>query len=259
VIPGLLTQLYNLPLDCFINRRVFAAYPWLHDALFTGMAAEQAMAAQMVTRDDIRTMTPARVYQASLAMNAAYALLADDLFGGITDYAVIYQSTGMLASGRELYALFRAADDAPGAEFDLVDAWARTLGITDWFAWRTDPARPMEETRQASVTNPGFFSDPVTESVVANYLYAALKRFASMMPSDIWSVASEIALRGAEGIDYGGGEQYTLRSLPGESFSGLELLCLQYVGFKLTQPEFDLGLPFERPFQMALQLYESGG
>jgi hypothetical protein len=272
LIPGLLTQLYNLPLDCFINRRIYAAYPWLHDALFTGIAAEQATSRQLVVRSDIQALTPPRIYQASLALNAAYALFADDLFGDVTDYAAAYQATGMLATGRTLYAHYREAGDQPGAEFDVVDAWAEELRLGEWYAWRDDrsasekadetirhrPPQHGQAVREGGVTNPAFFADATAEVATTSYLLAALKRFGSMEQAAIWAVASEIAVLGQGGIDYGMGEQYTLQSVPGEVFSGMELLCLQYVGFKLTHPELDLQLPFARPYQAALQLYASG-
>ena len=189
-----------------------------------------------------RAMTPTRIYQASLAMNAAYALFADDLFGGITNYASIYQPTGMLTTGRELFALYRQTGDAPGAELDLVDAWARVLGLADWFVWSADRSAPVKPApaKVEGVTNAAYFSNPSAEGVTVLYLLDALRRFAAMKPAAIWSVASEIALRGAEGIDYGADEQYTLRSLPGETFRGVQLLCLQYVAFQLTRPDLDL-------------------
>lgn len=272
LVPNLLTQLYNLPLDCFVNRRVYAAYPWLQDALFTSMAAEQAASRQMITHSDIQAMTPARIYQSSLALNAAYALFVDALFGGVTAYAAAYQPTGMLATGQRLYDLYRQAGDAPGAELALVDAWAEELRLREWYTWRPDrsevvastvaaghrPPQHGQAVREGGVTNPAFFAEPNADAATLHYLLAALKRFGRMELAAVWAVASEIAVLGQSGIDYGKGEQYTLRSVPGETFSGMELLCLQYVGFKLTHPELDLHLPFDAAYQRALHLHEFG-
>ena len=66
----------------------------------------------------------------------------------------------------------------------------------------------------------------------------------------------EIALTGQSGLDYASSEQkYRLTSLPGESFSGLQLMCLMYVGFKDIQPTLDVGMDLSEPYRMALRLY----
>lgn len=269
LVPNLLTQLYNLPLDCYINRRVYGAYPWLRDALFTGLAAEQATSRQMIAHSDLQAMTPTRIYQSSLALNAAYALFVDELFGGVTAYAAAYQPTGMLATGRRLYDLYRQAGDAPGAELDLVDAWAEELRLSEWYTWRADgseaeaataghrPPQHGQAVREGGITNPAFFADAAADMATTHYLLSALRRFGRMEPSAIWAMTREIAELGQSGIDYGKGEQYTLHTAPGETFSGMELLCLQYVGFQLTHPELDLGLPFAAAYQRALHLYEA--
>jgi len=271
LVPNLLTQLYNLPLDCFINRRVYAAYPWLRDALFTGLDAEQATSRQMIAHSDLQAMTPTRIYQSSLALNAAYALFVDALFGGVTAYAAAYQPTGMLATGQRLYDLYRQAGEAPGAELALVDAWAEELRLREWYSWRPDrseagastatashrPPQQGQAVREGGVTNPAFFADAATDMAATHYLLGALRRFGRMEPAAIWAMTREIAELGQSGIDYGKGEQYTLQTAPGETFSGMELLCLQYVGFQLTHPEIDLGLPFAAAYQRALHLYEA--
>ena len=278
ILQGLPNQLYNIPLDLFINRRVHDAFPRLHDDQFVWLADEHAQNSRAVTDPDIRNTAPARIYQASMAMNAAYALFVDDLFGQVTNYAAAYQPTGMLATGRRLYELYQAAGAAPGAENDLVDAWAKELRLADWYTWRPDDTAPPEDTagrsaeivgqrhpdmgrvvRKDGASQPGYFDDPAVQVTAAMYMVGALKRFARMDPQAIFQIASEIALLGDSGIEYGSSEQrYTLRALPGERFSGLELLCLEYVGFKLARPELDLGIPLDGAYHSALQMYEAG-
>ena len=67
----------------------------------------------------------------------------------------------------------------------------------------------------------------------------------------------EIALLGQSGLDYSSAEkQYALQSLPGEEFSGLQLMCLMYVGFKDINPALDTGLDLAEPYQTALKMHE---
>ena len=48
--------------------------------------------------------------------------------------------------------------------------------------------------------------------------------------------------------------KYRLRSLPGE-FSGLHLLAIQYVGFKQTMPQADMGFDLAQEYEMAVSLH----
>ena len=48
--------------------------------------------------------------------------------------------------------------------------------------------------------------------------------------------------------------KYTLRSLPG-NFSGLQLLCIEYVGFKIIDPSVDIGFDIAAEYEEARRLY----
>ena len=72
---------------------------------------------------------------------------------------------------------------------------------------------------------------------------------------DVREIAFEIAILGRSGLDYGDAEKkYRLKSLTGESFSGLQLMCLMFAGFKRFAPDQDVGVDLEEPFLQALQL-----
>ena len=72
-------------------------------------------------------------------------------------------------------------------------------------------------------------------------------------------IALEIGLVGSNGLDYASPDQkYTLKSLPGEKFSGLNLMCLMYAGFKRIAPEHDLKMDLHEPFLVALDMFQSG-
>jgi len=76
------------------------------------------------------------------------------------------------------------------------------------------------------------------------YCLGAMEHFADLSPAEIQRITFEIAMLGTKGFEVNNPEQqYELRSMPGK-FSGLHLLCIMYVGFKLIAPEdapsFDL-------------------
>jgi tetratricopeptide (TPR) repeat protein len=73
------------------------------------------------------------------------------------------------------------------------------------------------------------------------YCLGALETFAKMSKEDIRQVTFEIALLGRQGLDVNDpAQKYQLRSLPGR-FSGLHLVSIEYVGFKLIDQSVDIG------------------
>ena len=79
-----------------------------------------------------------------------------------------------------------------------------------------------------------------------------------MTPEKIREIAFEIALLGQQGLNYASAEKkYRLKSLPDEDFSGLQLICLMYAGFKRIAPEQDTGMDLNEPFLQALSLYRT--
>jgi hypothetical protein len=50
-------------------------------------------------------------------------------------------------------------------------------------------------------------------------------------------ITFEVARLGKSGLDYANPEKkYTFSAYPGESFSGLQLMCLMYAGFNASLP-----------------------
>jgi tetratricopeptide (TPR) repeat protein len=88
------------------------------------------------------------------------------------------------------------------------------------------------------------------------YCVAALERFAQMSRQEVQKVGFEIAILGQSGLDTNDSKQkYTLRSLPG-NFSGLHLVSLMYVAFKIIAPDHDVGFDLSKEYQAALALHQ---
>jgi len=65
---------------------------------------------------------------------AAYALLADRLLGQ-TGYAIPYRAAGVLDLGADLLSINDAMPRDATHDRQLVDAWAKAIGMTGWYAW----------------------------------------------------------------------------------------------------------------------------
>lgn len=88
------------------------------------------------------------------------------------------------------------------------------------------------------------------------YCLGALQTFANMSPQQLRQIGVEIAMVGMNGIKVNNPEvKYKLKTLPG-SFTGLHLLCLEYVAFKQVQPDIDIGFDLSKEYAMALSLFK---
>ena len=138
----------------------------------------------------------------------------------------------------------------PGDEYDVVDEYARLLKLLSWYDWQLDrsPLRTGLESDKSAPSTPLITDKPEAYT----FCLDALRRFDGQSRDLIFSAISEISILGMNGIDHTTvGKTYTLKSYPNEIFSGLHLLCLMYVGFKLYDPKVDCGLDFSEAYELA--------
>ena len=76
-----------------------------------------------------------------------------------------------------------------------------------------------------------------------------------MGPDKVRNAAMEIAVLGMRGIDPARSGGYTLKTIPGEDFSGYRLLAYYYVSWKMASPpQKDIGLPFDDAYALVVQI-----
>jgi tetratricopeptide (TPR) repeat protein len=87
------------------------------------------------------------------------------------------------------------------------------------------------------------------------YCLGALQRFEGMAKQQVQGITFEIAMLGTRGLQVNDpAQQYTLRSIPGK-FSGLHLLCIEYVGFKIIDPSVDIGFDLSAEYAEACKVH----
>ena len=252
LIHGLNNQVFNCPLDMVVERNIYNKYHELRHAQFASLHQMYLEALQTYTNPEIKRLTPPRIFRASVTLNCAYALFLDNLYQGLTDYASAYSSFENFSDGKNLFDIWkkRMGNFTPGDEYDVVDEYARLLKLLSWFEWQPDrtPLRTgIQPAEEASDT-------PLTTDKPEAYTFCidALRRFDGKSRDHIFAAISEISILGMNGIDHTTpGKTFTLKSYPGETFSGLHLLCLMYVGFKLYDPKVDCGLDFAEAYELA--------
>jgi len=88
------------------------------------------------------------------------------------------------------------------------------------------------------------------------YCMSAKQYFENKTIEQIRQITFEIGLKGRDGLDINDpNKKYTLRTMEG-SFTGLQLVSYMYVGFKIIDPNIDIGLDLSEEFTEALKLIE---
>ena len=86
------------------------------------------------------------------------------------------------------------------------------------------------------------------------YMRGAIETFAKMPRQQVGEIVMEIAQLGQSGLAINEPEKrYTLKRLPGD-YSGLELVSMMHVGFRMFDPNMDPETGLEREYQMALSM-----
>lgn len=89
---------------------------------------------------------------------------------------------------------------------------------------------------------------------VLSYCGEALRLFEAMSKEEVQRITLEIAMLGGKGLSVNDpSTKYQLRTLPGD-FSGLHLLCIEYVGFKVIDPAVDIGFDISAEYAEACRL-----
>ena len=256
---GIVRQVQNAPIDLIIEAQLYRNFPILRASQFISLGVLTEQAKETIINHKIQERMPKYITYASSALNGATALFLDKLWGGATRYAEPYRKLDSFSTAQELLSIFENLIKTlkPGDEYEIVDLWAKKLGLQDWYEWQEDTElyKASGKINSKGTTNPELLKKKHPATVW--YLLDALERFDSMTEEGIKELSFEIGMLGSSGLDYASPDQkYTLRNCPGEKFSGLQLICLMYVGFKQFAPEQDVGMDLEKPFRAALQLYE---
>lgn len=90
------------------------------------------------------------------------------------------------------------------------------------------------------------------------YCLSALKAFEPMTAEQVRQIGFEIAILGMSGINVNDSDSaYSLRCIPG-SFSGLHLICMQYVAFQQFEPNMDIGFDVSMEYREAQRMLALG-
>lgn len=274
---GINRQIYNAPIDLFIEDIIYRRYPQLRPFQFLSMLAMIQEGIEATTKPDIVKAAPASILSKSKIFNLINAIHFKNLYK--VDLVNDHKPSKLeINQANELYKEFLEyrKDKEPGEEYELVAHWAEDLKLDSYFnlvpesEYRQktidevlseiesdpyglnsiDPSKEREMKR--FLDN---HSDKELNSAITMYMASAINYFSPMKKEKVKKLAFEFATLGMSGInpDKGG---YSIPSIKETELSGYQALAYYYVSWALAIPEMleQLQMPFKKEYMLAQQL-----
>ena len=277
---GLNRQVYNVPIDLFIEDFLYNMYPELRPFQFLSLFNIIHEGIEATTSKNIVELMPKDVLKNSKIYNIIGALQYKDLYG--IDLIKEFQAEpSELKTAQTLYnEYFEYKDDrGAGEEYELIQNWAKDLNLENNFELIYEHELHKKPTDVNSLIDSiekdpyGLEGDQTIKQknqekfdksqaqiginmAVVWYMVDALKHFQNMPKEEIKKIAYEIAMTGTQGIKPDQ-QDYKIGGIPNKLFSGYHLLAYYYVSWSLTAPEMvdSLTLPYKKEYDMAKTMF----
>jgi tetratricopeptide (TPR) repeat protein len=277
---GLNLQVYNAPIDLFIEDFIYSDYSDLRPYQFLSLYNMIQNGIKAVTDKEAAEISPNDILSKSKIYNIVNAIQYKELYG--IDFIKDHQATpAELKQANEFYEEFieYKLDKEPAEEYELVMNWAEDLKLHKNFELIAEKEYLTKRTNidnfLSSIEKDPFnikTPDPSekrdmdkfqksqkeigTNMSVVMYMVSALEFFQGMPNDEIRKIAFDIALQGRLGYspDKDG---YRIPSIPNKEFSGYNILAYYYVSWALSNPDLlsQLQLPYTEEYELALKMY----
>jgi tetratricopeptide (TPR) repeat protein len=279
VFNGMNSQIYNAPVDLFIEDFLYKTYTDLRPFQYISLLALQKEYIESAVNRQIIKYSSDFIRKANLILNLVHCLQFNDLFGYdlIPSYKTTSQDMKMAKKFYQEYLQYQKNNQSLEA-YKLIQHWAEELKIDRYFTMveeneyrsrkvDTDQIiNTIEEKRlhvekfeaDSALKQPlNYEGEPAGQMAVVMYCLSALQYFEDKDLSEIQKVGFEIAMLGRQGIDPSNNEKkYYLDSIPGKEFTGLQLLAYMYSAFQVIDPFLDTGMNFKKEYETAKEVHK---
>jgi len=133
LLQGLITHLYSVAVGLRVSETLTIEYPELIDFKSQHVERELKINHQGLS-SRVRETLPHEVFDATHKLNTAYALYWSQRLEK-PEIVNPYRSRGFEPAGNELLKIFERLPNDANQDYELVDAWAKVLGLRDWYVW----------------------------------------------------------------------------------------------------------------------------
>jgi tetratricopeptide (TPR) repeat protein len=276
IFQGLNSQIYNTPIDLFIEQKIFDDFPHLRPYQFVSLLQLEREYIQSATNKEVQELVPKKIRRTNKILSLVNTIQFQKLYG-IDLRSQFNPSPKELDEAKELYKEWLAYfnDNEYAVEYKLIDLWGNDFGLSDYFnlvdeekqGQSTDDTLnqiekdPLSLSNDDNIGNESFSNEgaPAGQMAATMYIVDALQYFEDKSIDEIRKVGFEIGMLGRSGIDTDNPDKkYSLNAIPGKTFSGRHLLAYMYTAFKEFEPDMDTGIDFEEEYEQANELYEKG-
>ncbi|MBN8565719.1 MAG: hypothetical protein J0M25_03140, partial [Flavobacteriales bacterium] len=279
IFDGLNLQIYNTPIDVFIEDFLFKEYPELRPYQFLSLFGLLQEAIKSVTDERILSIAPQSIISKTKTLSLVNAMQFKELFGidVIQDLKPKQAEIHIAETFYNEFIEYRN-DRQPGEEYELVKHWGQDLFLDKFFELESETKfetrSNIDEFLNKLQQDPFGLEEPEdlfqkremekfqknqeeigTNMAIVMFMVEALKHFKEKEASDIKQSAFELAMLGTQGIDPNK-KDYIISSINNKRFSGNQVLAFYYVSWALAMPEQvqHLGLDFGKEFEMAKKI-----
>ena len=279
---GLNSQIYNAPIDLFIEHFIYTEFPEIHPHQFLSLQKIIEDGVYAVTDQKIVEIAPNNILSKSKILNICHAIQFRDLYG--VDKVDDFKPTkAELQQANDFYNEFLEYKDdkEPAEEYELLQHWAEDLELDKYFnlvgegEYISKPSdidnilKSIEEdpfdllnidpAKEREMRN--FMKSQTSENLnmsVIMYMIDAMGYFKNMPKEKIKKIAMDIAMQGAMGFNPKK-KGYKIHSIPDKEFSGYHILAYYYVSWALALPEMlaELKMPYDKEYEVAYQAFNS--
>ncbi|TKS57405.1 tetratricopeptide repeat protein [Mesohalobacter halotolerans] len=273
---GLNSQVFNTPIDLFIEQRIFENHQSAQPIQVLSLYNLISEGIKATTDKQIINLMPKTIISKSKILNMVNALWLKDYYG-INLISKFKSNKIERQQAEDFYNeyLEYAKDKEPSEEYELLQNWAEDLKLDDLFNLKkeeTNKSKTPDEVMDEINKDPYGVEDEELEEVkeqrrnfieshsndevntaVVMYMVSALDFFKNFSKEEIKKIAFEFATLGMTGID----PKKTNYEVPSinKKMSGYQALSYYYVSWALAIPEMlsKLGMPFDEEFDLAQQ------
>lgn len=269
---GLNSQIFNTPIDLFIEDRVYLRFKNFRPLQFLSLMNLIREGIVATTKKEIVLNAPKSILSISKTLNLVNALHFKTLFG--IDMLMEHKpSNEEMELAEEMYKEFEEYrnDKSPGEEYELIQHWGEDLKLDNYFQLINetehkqkdidsvlsdlvkDPFNTKDRSNERKMKK--FIEENSSENInmaVTMYMVDALEYFKVKSKPDIKKTAFEFATLGMAGIDPQK-KNYSVPSIKESSFSGYKTLAYYYVSWAISIPEMleSLQMPFDKEYDVA--------
>ena len=279
---GLCLQLMNCPLDLFVEHMIYTTYKDMRPIQLLSLFHQEMNNIEGLKKANEEGFFPKEIVRVNKVMNIATSMHLKNMYG--IDIIKEYHPTKQeYEQAKDLFDEFKAYLNTyhPGDEYEMMEYFVQSLDMDDLIDIRDEseitnrlkkqrqsdaleelPQQTLSE-EDVDVANADFAlkhqdgANPAETMMMSMYMLGAMEYFDTLEQRDVHRIALEIAMVGVTGIHPE--KKYSIKSIPDKEFGGYELLAYYYVSWARAIPDKldDLGLPFSKAYESALQLYNT--